>query len=463
MRHLTNQTAFWMLLFAGYALAAALIRITHIETLAGDDAESFLWSRTLEWGYGVQPPLYAWLHWAMNQLLGETLASSVAMRAICHLGIYAGAFALARWFAPVRIAGLAALGVFLVPEISQTFLRTRTHNMLATALAPLVVLTFLLLVTRRRPGDYALFGAVAALGILAKATVAVLPVALLLAALTDRDSRGALWSWKVTLAVGSLAALLAGPALWLWDNLDLGTASLSKFEPTGDRAEGFSRLLRSMLDSWGVVALLGAIAFMATRGRPLTTTRGAALVWRTAAIALIVLVAGLAISGASEVKERWLVPILIPLVPVLLVQLMLRKGWLRFLPSALGGAYALAMLAALPAYHLDRPRPPMAPYATLARALAETPADLILGSSNMAANVWIARPGLPVRQWVPHERIACHGTVMLVVSAPDPADTVVLAAQTAPCTLTPVSTREVATGPDGPTYRIEVLRLVPPG
>lgn len=463
MRSLPNQTAFWMILFVAYATAAALIRITHIETLIGDDAESFLWSRTLDWGYGVQPPLYAWIHWGTNRIFGETLASSVAVRAISHLSIFVGAFALARWFAPVRIAGLAALGVFMVPEISQTFLRTRTHNILATGLAPLMVLTFLMLVERRRTRDYALFGVAAAFAILAKATVAILAAGLIAAALTDRAGRQALWSHKILFTVALLVLLMAGPALWLAMNFQLGTASLQKFEPTGERAEGIARFLRSMFDSWGAVAIFGTLAFVLTRRGEASLRPGAGLVWRAGAFSVVLLVAGLLLAGASEVKERWLVPILVPVIPVLLVQLMNRRGWAGFLPPVLAGAYGIAMLLALPAYHRERPLPPIAPYAALADSLAEIPADLILTSSDTAANMWATRPDRPMRQWVPSERIACEGTVMLLVAAPGPADTAILAAQTAPCTLTSLGTQEVPTSPGGPVYRAEVLRLISPG
>lgn len=411
----------------------------------------------------MQPPLYAWLHWGTNQIFGEVLASSVAVRAISHFGIFVGTFALARWFAPVWIAGLAALGVFMVPEISQTFLRTRTHNILATGLAPLMVLTFLMLVARQRTRDYALFGVAAALAILAKATVAILAAGLIVAALTDRAGRQALFSRKMLLAVALMVLMMAGPAIWLAMNFQLGTASLQKFQPTGERAEGIARFLRSMFDSWGAVAIFGTLAYVLTRKGEGAERPGASLVWRAGGFAVVLLVAGLLLAGASEVKERWLVPILVPIIPVLLVQLMQRKGWARYLPPALAGAYGIAMLLALPAYHRERPLPPIAPYAALADALAEIPADLILTSSDTAANMWATRPDRPMRQWVPSERIACEGTVMLLVAAPGPADTATLAAQTAPCTLTSLGTQEVPTSPGGPVYRAEVLHLISPG
>ncbi len=153
-----DRTAFWLILFALYAIAQSAIRLHYKSSFFGDDSELFLWARELAWGYGVQPPLYAWIQWGLNQIFGDGHLSMAAMRALCLWGIYSAAFLLARRFAPVGLAGLAALGVFLVPEISQTFLRTRTHNLLVTALVPLACIAFIDLLQRRRLWDYALYG-----------------------------------------------------------------------------------------------------------------------------------------------------------------------------------------------------------------------------------------------------------------------------------------------------------------
>jgi 4-amino-4-deoxy-L-arabinose transferase-like glycosyltransferase len=145
-----DRPAFWLAIFALYAVSAAAIRVYFKTSLFGDDSELFLWARQLAWGYGVQPPLYAWLQWGMNQVFGQGQVAMAATRALCHWGIYSAGFLLARRFAPVRVAGLAALGLFLIPEISQTFLRTRTHNLLVTALVPLACIAFLDVLARRR-------------------------------------------------------------------------------------------------------------------------------------------------------------------------------------------------------------------------------------------------------------------------------------------------------------------------
>jgi 4-amino-4-deoxy-L-arabinose transferase-like glycosyltransferase len=190
--------------FALYAVSQAIIRVYYKTSLFGDDSELFLWARQLSWGYGVQPPLYAWLQWGVNQIFGQGQVAMAAMRALCLFGIYSAGFLLARRFASVGTAGLATLGLFLIPEISQTFLRTRTHNLLVTALVPLACIAFLDLLGRRRWRDYAAFGAISGVAILAKATGAIFLVALVFAALLRRDDR------RAVLAPNMLGALAAG-------------------------------------------------------------------------------------------------------------------------------------------------------------------------------------------------------------------------------------------------------------
>ena len=104
-----GQTAFWLALFALYALCQSAIRVYYKTSLFGDDSELFLWARQLAWGYGVQPPLYAWLQWAVNQVFGQGQVAMAAMRALCLFGIYSAGFLLARRFA-VELAGGDAEG-----------------------------------------------------------------------------------------------------------------------------------------------------------------------------------------------------------------------------------------------------------------------------------------------------------------------------------------------------------------
>lgn len=409
-----DHAAFWLALFALYAVAQSAIRVHYKMSLFGDDSELFLWARELAWGYGVQPPLYAWLQWGVNQIFGPGQVAMAALRALCLFGIYSATFLLARRFAAVRYAGLAALGVFLIPEISQTFLRTRTHNLLVTALVPLACIAFLDLVGRRRARDYALFGLASGAAILAKATGAIFLVALVLAALADRRHRATILAPGMLLALGLGALVLAGPTIWALANPELSTASLAKFEPGGGWPAGLAGL------AWGLVASAGFLAASVALAAALTRSDGAApmgagLFWSAGAISILLIAAAIVATDSAELKERWLVPIVAPLAPLALVWAMRRRGWMRFFPAALGGTAAVAMLLALPGYFRKTEPPPGADFAVLAEAFRATGATSMLMRDDMAAGVALVAPDLPVAQRVDHGALPCEGTVLLAV------------------------------------------------
>jgi 4-amino-4-deoxy-L-arabinose transferase-like glycosyltransferase len=411
---LADSATFWLALFATYAVAQSAIRVHYKMSLFGDDSELFLWARELAWGYGVQPPLYAWLQWGVNQIFGQGQVAMAAMRAFCLFGIYSAAFLLARRFAGVRLAGLAALGVFLIPEISQTFLRTRTHNLLVTALVPLACIAFLDLIERRRLRDYALYGLAAGAAILAKATGAIFLVGLVLAALTDRDRRAAILAPGMMATIGLGALVLAGPTLWALANPDLSTASLSKFEPGGGWPAGLAGLAWGLVASAGFLAAGVGIAAIFTRSQG-AAPMGAKLFWRAGAISILLIAAAIVATDSAELKERWLVPIVAPLAPLALVWVMRRRGWMRFFPAALGGLVAVAMLAALPGYFRKTEPPPGADFAVLSEAFRATGATSMLMRDDMAAGVALVAPDLPVAQRVDHGALPCTGTVLLAV------------------------------------------------
>lgn len=47
LRRIPAYPAFWFLLFFGYAVSVAILRLSSTDTVIGDDAESFLWAREL--------------------------------------------------------------------------------------------------------------------------------------------------------------------------------------------------------------------------------------------------------------------------------------------------------------------------------------------------------------------------------------------------------------------------------
>ncbi len=73
----------WLL---ALALAHVLVRVAVSPALKWDEAEQMLWSQQLALGYGAQPPLYTWLQWGVNALVGPSvLALSLLKHALLAL------------------------------------------------------------------------------------------------------------------------------------------------------------------------------------------------------------------------------------------------------------------------------------------------------------------------------------------------------------------------------------------
>ncbi len=456
-----DRTAFWLVLFALYAVVQSIIRVHYKTSLFGDDLEAFLWARELAWGYGVQPPLYAWLQWGVNQVFGQGQVAMAAMRALCLFGIYTAGFLLARRFATVRIAGLAALGLFLIPEISQTFLRTRTHNLLVTALVPLACIAFLDLIDRRRWRDYAAFGLWSGLAIIAKATGAIFLVALVMAAALRRDSRAAVLSPGMLLTLAAGALVLAGPTLWALNNPALATASLAKFEPGGGWQEGLAGLAWAIWATAGLLAVAVAIGLVFTRAGDGSRAK-IGLFGLAAALSILLIALAIIVTDSAELKERWLVPVAAPLTPVLLVWLMDRRGFMRFFPSALGALAAIAMLAALPSYYRKKEPLPRADFAVLAQAFRDTGADAMLMRDDMAAGVVLVDPTLPASQRVDQGELPCTGTVLLAIWEDEEMELDRFRARLPRCTVTETSPLVTVDAPPS-KVRMQTFALTPAG
>ncbi len=408
----------------------------------------------------MQPPLYAWLQWGVNQIFGQGQVAMAAMRALCLWGIYSAGFLLARRFAGVRIAGLAALGLFLIPEISQTFLRTRTHNLLVTALVPIACIAFLDLIGQRRWRDYAAFGLWSGLAIIAKATGAIFLVALVFAALFRQNERRAVLAPGMLVALFAGGLVLAGPTLWALNNPELATASLAKFEPGGGWQAGLAGLAWAAWATGGLVAVSVALAVMFTRQAD-AEPMDVGVFWRAGAISILLIAMAIIATDSAELKERWLVPIAAPLTPVLLVWVMRRRGWMRFLPAAVGGFAAIAMLAALPGYYRKKEPLPRADFAVLAEAFRQTGAARMLMTDNMAAGVALVAPDLPVEQRVDQGRLPCAGKLLL---AKWPEEDMMLdrfRARLPGCTVTELSSQVVDAG--GTPVEARLFLLAPAG
>lgn len=378
----------WLpLALAAYFVAQGLLRWAVVPALNFDEAEMVVLSQVWAWGYGAQPPLYTWLQKAVFALLGEGVAGLVVLKQALLLVLFLAMHAVARRVLREETAAAAAtLSLMLLPQIGWESQRALTHSVLAVAVAAMTLLAFLRLAERRRLGDYALFGLLLALGVLSKQNFVVFAAGLLLAAAMMPDYRPGVATPRLLISLLTAALVLAAPGRWMLANGDKVLSRLHKFELT-PAGEGLGTLAAGVADAVAsaaafVLPLVLACALVGLgaavrRPAPGRLPPGVRLLLLAAALGLVVVVLAVAVGGAGNVKQRWLMPVLFFVPPAMVAWLRGRVPPARLrLLAWLAGAAALlhALLLPLPALvpaladeSVERARP----YAALARRIVE--------------------------------------------------------------------------------------------
>ena len=404
----------WALVICGYFLFQALYRRLLGGGLLIDEAQMLLWSRELAWGYGPQPPLYSWLQRATFPVVPDRLLALALLKNALLAATYLAVYALFRTSRPRQVAGLAALCLFLLPQISWDSQRSMTHSVLVTALAALTTLAFW---TRTLPGargGWLLFGVLLGLGGLAKFNFLLVPASLLIAASTMPELRGRLRVSGMALALAVAAALWTGPLWWAWTHADRAFGTANRLHLAG---EGEPRW-RAALEGGGAFALavisclaLGVLVFGLLcwfRGRPAAAGAGLdtldRLLLRTVLVGLALALIGIVASGTTRVRDLWLLPLIYLAFPLAAVQVQLRltSAGVRALRRTIAGLAALVTVAlAVHIVYGDPTHPPLSRYPVGAMAAdleaAFPDADRIVAHPEwLAGNLIYWRPDLAV-------------------------------------------------------------------
>jgi 4-amino-4-deoxy-L-arabinose transferase-like glycosyltransferase len=220
-----NDWSAAILLTAGLTLArfVALFR-TPLE-LYPDEAQYWLWSRTLDFGYYSKPPMVAWAIWATTHLGGDAEAFVRLSAPLFQAGATLTVFALGRklYGGPAALAAAALYALMPAVQLSGLVVATDAPLLFFLGLTILGYASLQSATGVRRLALAVGFGAALGLAFLSKyaAFYAVAGVALHLA--LSREARRA-WSWpSAALAALTFAAVLAPNLVW---NAQHGFATL---------------------------------------------------------------------------------------------------------------------------------------------------------------------------------------------------------------------------------------------
>jgi len=200
-------------------LALFLIRALAFPGTGGDDGEQLVFAQYFDVGYFPRnPPLYAWLTIAAQQVFGVSVPAVAAVKFLALWGTCAVLFAAGRLlYGDDRLAALAALSLPATYLFFWDAVTGLSNSVLVMLPCTLTFYVFLKIYRAPRAAWYLAFGAAAGLGFLSKYGYGVFLVSLLAAAACDRTARARLLRPESLLALATAAAMLAPYALWLFD------------------------------------------------------------------------------------------------------------------------------------------------------------------------------------------------------------------------------------------------------
>lgn len=362
-----------------------------------DQAQQLLLSQDRAWGYGAQPPLYTWIVHTLFSLTGPSQAVLLGLKALLLGAMMLGAFLVARQLGLEGSRQQAALiGFAFIPQIVWEAQRDLTHSVLATVLGMWTLWAFLAL--RRVPQirGYLMLGVLMALGVMSKYNYLIFMVALLLAGLATPSYRPRVWNPRMSLSLLVAVCILLPHLVWIVSHQDVATASAHKFKMDGGfTLQGLGSLGMAML-AFSAPLLLAAGLSRRKQNDQSGPTEERRILGRLLGVVLLLLALSVLVSGATNVKDRWLQPLLffLPLFVASVVAIRIRMF------SAIAIALLISVAVILPGRTLfaqwsgnvSRPNLPYAAGLDEIRREVGKPALIVSDSELLAGNARLAFP-----------------------------------------------------------------------
>ncbi|KAA6184641.1 glycosyltransferase family 39 protein [Thiohalocapsa marina] len=431
MNRTTSPTAWIIGLALGYFSLNALLLGLVSPTAEWDHAEQLILSQVWQLGYNSQPPLYTWLVQGLFWVTGPSLSALLALKAALLTLFVAGVALSARELGLTREQQwIAVLGLSLIPQMVWEDQRNYTHTVLALALAAWTLYQFLRL--RRTDGwmSYALWGLLLGLGTMSKYNFGLFAVALVQGAVTVASYRRLLFTPRLLIAAAVAAVVFLPHLIWVLQNVEPASEGFHKLEMT--RGIGWATLFDlagGLLASLGVLLLVSPLLIRRLPSGSRQPDPACTLLARVALAGVLVAALMILASGARDIKEHWLQP-LIFFVPLLLACHAAPGPRALRLFRGLVLVVLLGVSIALPGQALfadpERPSRLNKPYRTLAvqiqaqiggeidaEGVGRTPALILADSDPLAGNLRLAFPRaivmsqrslfpelLPARDWL---------------------------------------------------------------
>ncbi|HEY9219905.1 MAG TPA: glycosyltransferase family 39 protein, partial [Phenylobacterium sp.] len=206
------RLALW--LAVGLTLARVAVLFASPLELYPDEAQYWLWSRNLDFGYFSKPPIVAWSIWATTSIGGDAEAVVRMTSPLYHLGASLAVFAIGRRLYDATTGFMAAALYMLVPGVQLSALIASTDAPLLFCLG-LALAAYARLYKEGPSVRVALaFGAAMGLAFLAKYAALLELFGLGLHLVLSRDARRMWRPVTIAAALGAGLLILAPNLIW---------------------------------------------------------------------------------------------------------------------------------------------------------------------------------------------------------------------------------------------------------
>ncbi|MGO4919759.1 ArnT family glycosyltransferase [Maribacter spongiicola] len=290
-----------------------------------EDAEQAYYSQWLRRGYDDQPPLYTWLQYGFNSIFGVGKIAFSMLRGL----LFAGTLLMLHRFSKTRIkdadiSKLAVLALVLVPVYIDFAFRRLSHTSLLCLCVVTSYYAIQLLVQRKSILNFLFLGFVVGVGMMAKYNYAFFLVTFAVVALWDEELRAIFLNPKILLSVLVSVLLIGRHAYWLLgpDEFQSFLASSIEEKIGAEEAESGFSLLPILIYIKVLFALLFPILLLVGVGyfSKFIGFNKQKLHWFAKMFFAQLLVLGVFffIFQSQKVETRWLLPLFIPFIVLLI-------------------------------------------------------------------------------------------------------------------------------------------------
>lgn len=331
-----------------------MLRLAGSPYIGTDDVQQALAAQSWAWGYEPRnPPLYTWLLMGAYSAFGVTQIAHVFVKYALLLATFVFAYLCGRrLFKTPGYAELSALSLMLVHLVGISMHLVFTHTVALGAALFMTWWALLRVLQEKRALDYALLGLAGALGLLSKYNFVLAIVPALVVGLALRKTRSAVLNWRMLIAIALGALIIAPHALWGFQahfnfveyvNKSAGVgAHAGYWASTGTGLFDLSiTLLTELLPFW----LVAVLVFRPLLGQRWGQVRAEhqLLLW-SMLVNLALVVVFLFVAGATDIKSRYLAPLILQAPLALFVWLEANQPTARQLSVFTGAIAATVML-----------------------------------------------------------------------------------------------------------------------